>query len=347
MKKKVQAPLWIYFAKKIFMFMLASSCMIFLAALIFYQVNFIDMRHGHPLRIGLVFGIFSIIIGTGVALVVGRQILQPISQLSSKMREVAEGEFAIQLEDDSNICEIQQVFDDFNSMVRELSTIETLRNDFVTSVSHEFKTPIATIRGYVQLLQNSDLSDADREDYLARILDGTRQLSQLTENILKLNKIETQGIVLEEKEFRLDEQIRNVILFLEPEWGNQNIEWDIDLDRCNFFGNEEFLYQVWLNIIGNAIKYGKSEGTIQVRLIDKEDSVEVKVQDDGIGMDEQTTARIFDKFFQADTARKTKGNGLGLTLAKRIIDIYQGDIRVSSKVGAGTLMEIGLPKKGE
>lgn len=338
MKKNSQAPLWIYFAKKIFAMMLGGSCCLFLTGIVFYQINFIGMRFGSPIRLGLYFGLFSIFLGTGVALVVGRKILYPITRLSEKMKEVAEGDFTIQLEDDSHIHEMEELYKDFNAMVRELSTIETLRNDFVSSVSHEFKTPIATLQGYVQLLQNSELSEEDRQEYLARIMDGTRQLSQLTENILKLTKIETQGMTLEEKEFRLDEQIRSVILFLEPEWDRQGIEWDIELDRCCFCGNEELLYQVWLNIIGNAIKYSNAGGTIWVSLRNTEESVAVEIRDSGIGMAQETLTHIFDKFFQADTARKTKGNGLGLTLAKRIVDSYGGEIKVESALGEGTAM---------
>lgn len=345
MRKKPQPPLWIYFAKRIFFMMIAGGCFVSAIAILFYRSNFVNMRHGQPLGVGIFFVIFSIITGMSIALIVGRQILRPISQLSSEMRNVAEGDFSIQLKESHNISELEQLFHDFNTMVRELNTIETLRDDFVTNVSHEFKTPIATIRGYVQLLQNTDLSEAERQEYLNRILDGTRQLSQLTENILKLTKIETQGVVLDEEDFRLDEQIRNVILFLEPEWEALNIEWNIELEKCYYHGSEEFLYQVWLNIIGNAIKYNREDGEIRVQLTDKEDVIEVEVQDTGIGMDETTVKHVFDKFFQADTTRKTKGNGLGLTLAQRIIEIYGGTIQVSSEKNTGTQMIVRLPKK--
>ncbi|WP_280739187.1 MULTISPECIES: HAMP domain-containing sensor histidine kinase [unclassified Enterococcus] len=344
MKKKIYSQLWIYFACMIFGLLLMAAILFAVATFILFHFQYITHQNS-PIRLTYVFAIFSVVSGTGVAIFVGRKILLPISRLSSEMRKVAEGDFSIQIDEDEKVAEVQQLLHDFNSMVKELNNIETLRDDFVSSVSHEFKTPIATIRGYVQLLQNSQLSESERQEYLTRIMDGTHQLSRLIENILKLTKVETQGMTLEEKEFRLDEQIRNVILFLEPEWEARNLEWEIDLEKSYFYGNEEVLYQVWLNIISNAIKYNQDDGKIEVFLTENEENVEILVKDSGIGMNKETIVRIFDKFYQGDTARKTKGNGLGLALAKQVVDIYQGEIDVESQENQGTTMKITLPKK--
>lgn len=345
MRKKIHSQLWIYFACVIFVMLLIAACLMALSGAVFYHFNFIGFQKARPLALIILFCFFSVIVGTGVAVLVGRRILQPISQLSEEMKQVAEGDFTIQVPECHKIAEVEELFRDFNAMVRELGSIETLRNDFVTNVSHEFKTPLATIRGYVQLLQSNHLSEADRQDYIGRILDSTKQLTTLTENILKLSKIETQGVLVEAKKFRLDEQIRNVILFLEPEWEKRDINWQIDLPTSYFDGNEELLYQVWLNVIDNAIKYSRKDCMIKVQLQEQTDCFEIEVRDTGIGMDQETQKHMFDKFYQGDTARKTKGNGLGLALAKQIVEIYHGKIEVSSEVDVGTAIIVTLPKK--
>lgn len=257
------------------------------------------------------------VVGTGISIFVGRRILHPISALGTNMSLVATGDFSIRMDEQQKVAEVQQLYKDFNVMVQELNSIETLRNDFVSSVSHEFKTPLATIQGYVQLLQAPNLSDEERQIFLYRIIESITQLSQLTENILKLNKLENQRIQLEKKEYRLDEQIREVIVFFQPKWEKEQLELDIELAAVNYTGNEEFLYQVWLNIMDNAIKYNQINGQIHIKLFETATEIVLEVTDSGVGMNEETRDRMFEKFYQGDTSRQISGNGLGLSLVKK------------------------------
>ena len=246
------------------------------------------------------------------------------------MSLVATGDFSIRMDEQQKVAEVQQLYKDFNVMVQELNSIETLRNDFVSSVSHEFKTPLATIQGYVQLLQAPNLSDEER---------------QITENILKLNKLENQRIQLEKKEYRLDEQIREVIVFLQPKWEKEQLELDIELAAVNYTGNEKFLYQVWLNIMDNAIKYNQVNGKIHIKLFETATEIVLEVTDSGVGMNEETKDRMFEKFYQGDTSRQMAGNGLGLSLVKKILELHHGTIRYSSIPEVGTTVVIQLKKE--
>ena len=258
------------------------------------------------------------------------------------MSKVATGDFSIRMEEPSKVAEVQQLYKDFNVMVQELNSIETLRNDFVSSVSHEFKTPLATIQGYVQLLQAPDIPEEEKQVFLQRLIENITQLSQLTENILKLNKLENQSVKIEKHKFRLDEQIREVIVFLQPKW--EGLKLHIDLDTVFYEGNEEFLYQVWLNIMDNAIKYNQPDGKIEIRLTQNATDILLEVTDSGLGMNEETQNRIFEKFYQGDTSRQMAGNGLGLSLVKKILELHEGTIRYNSIPEIGTTAVISLKK---
>lgn len=342
MKKKLFPQLWMYFVAITFLLMVivltVFVCLLFL------------INHFHllsPERDDHLFPFYfiiflSLVIGAVLSIFVGKRILQPIGDLRQAMSKVAKGDFSMQLEEKHQIEDVAELYHDFNVMVKELSSIETLRNDFVSTVSHEFKTPLATIKGYVQLLQN-EASESERQIYLERMLDGTQQLTHLTDNILKLSKLENQGIGLDFQIFRLDEQIREVILFLQPKWEQLNLTLDLTLPRTEYYGNEEFLYQVWLNLMDNAIKYSQKNGSIHIHLTNDALGPTITICDEGIGMTKAVTDRIFDKFYQSDTSRKTYGNGLGLALTKQIILLHHGTIQVKSTPEQGSSFKLFLP----
>ncbi len=298
--------------------------------------------------IGVV-AIFSIIIGTALSAVFGRAIVRPIRALSRATKEVAKGNFSIRLpeydETAGELGEIGQLTRDFNRMVKELGGIETLRNDFVANVSHEFKTPIASIEGCAALLQDESLSPQERREYSAIIAASAKRLSNMTTNILQLSKLENQEFLPNQTEFFLDEQIRQSILVLEPQWSAKNLELDIDLPPVKFFGSSELLPQVWTNLIGNAVKFTGENGHVRVRLSESQDGATVKICDDGIGMDEETQKRIFDKFYQGNTSHSTEGNGLGLALAQRVVELSGGRISVKSAPGEGTEFTVFLKRR--
>lgn len=342
MNHKIRSKLWIYLASMIFILVLLSFVAFFSVIFMTIYLNVWNQKENFFFALFFM-TLFSVIISTGVSALVGRKILQPITELRQGMNKVAEGDLSIQMEQSPRVDEVKDLFEDFNIMVNELASIETFRNDFVTSVSHEFKTPIAIIRGYVQLLQTADLSEAEKEEFYQRILEGTQQLSALTDNVLQLTKLENQTMDLEKNFFRIDEQIREVILFLQPKWEKAELNLAIDLVTINYCGKEELLYQVWLNIFDNAIKYSTIGGNITVSMTEKSGKIRIEIVDQGIGMETEEVRRAFDKFYQADTSRKTQGNGLGLSLCQKIIDLHQGTIRVNSKKNVGTVVVIQLP----
>ncbi|MBU5334912.1 HAMP domain-containing sensor histidine kinase [Intestinibacter bartlettii] len=272
-----------------------------------------------------------------------KKILMPIRNLNYATGEVSKGNFKIQLPI-PNDFEMGSLTAKFNSMVKELNSIETLRNDFINNVSHEIKTPIATIQGFSNLLKDDTLSKEDRDEYLDIIISETSRISNLTSNILKLTKLETQGIMTDKTSFSLDEQLRHSILLLQRDLSEKNLDIDIDLDRVQIYSNEELLQQVWLNLLSNAIKFTNENGKISIQLMDTEDTATVKITDNGIGMKAESLNHIFDKFYQEDRSHSSNGNGLGLPLVKRIVDLCGGTIRVKSLLGEGSSFTVELPK---
>lgn len=275
---------------------------------------------------------------------VGRRILAPMRKLSKASTEVARGNFSITVSDSSKLEEVQTTFRNFNAMVKELDSISTLSNDFVANVSHEFKTPLTAIEGYAMLLQDSSLSPQERGEYLDKILLNIHRLTKLVGSILMLSKIESKSISEQYTAFRLDEQLRQAVVALEPEWSAKSVSFDVSLDEVTFRGCESLLNHVWTNLLGNAIKFSPDGGEIQIRLLDQKECVVVAVTDHGCGMTPEVQARIFEKFYQADSSHKAEGNGLGLSLVKRIVELSDGVIEVGSALGEGSTFRVILPK---
>ncbi len=345
MRRKNYSQLWLFFALIVFAIMFATAVIMSFLAYLLFQMGHLNQSNGNPL-VPIIFLLFmSVMIGTSISFFVAQKILRPITKFSKVTDEVAKGNFNIRMDESGHIEEIRNLTRKFNMMVQELSSIETLRNDFVVNVSHEFKTPIAAIEGYATLLQDGTLSEDERNEYTQMIIDSSRQLATLSHNILNLSKLENQEVILEKESYRLDEQIRQAVLMLEPEWSLKELDLQIDLIKTHYFGNERLLMQVWMNMIGNAIKFTPRGGKIGIHLFEKETSLVIKISDTGIGMDDSIIKHIFDKFYQGDAARKADGNGLGLALAKRIVDLCNGNIMVESKIGTGTVFTVILPVK--
>lgn len=313
--------------------------------LIIVQTGTSEMIHRELFFI--IFAIVCILVGTALSEIMGKRMFSPIVEVSLATKEIAKGNFTIQLNEEMRAREVRVMAKNFNLMVKELNNTELFRNDFIENVSHEFKTPLSSIEGYVTLLQDSSLSTETKNLYIKKIITNTKRLSSLSENILLLSRLEHQEIVTEKSDYSLDEQLREVLLLFENQWVAKNIELDIDLDTINFCGNKELLSQVWQNIIGNAIKFVSNNGIIRIILREDLYSVNISIVDNGIGIAPSTKKRIYEKFYQADTSRSVSGNGLGLTLAKRIIDLHDGTIDVSSKEGKGTTFTIILPKQSK
>ncbi len=269
-------------------------------------------------------------------------IVSPLSVLEKAMDEVAKGDFSVRLETNSRIDEIKKSYDSFNIMVKELQSTELLQSDFVANVSHEFKTPISTIEGYASLL-NGEVTTSDEKEYLEKILSSTKRLSSLIGEILLLSKIENQSIQDKPEIFRLDEQIRQAVVDFGDRWDKKKIDLTADLDEVYFNGNEKLLFHVWANLIDNAIKFSPVGGEVSLQLKTQNDSVVFTVQDSGAGISDEAKQHVFDKFFQADNSHSKEGNGLGLTLVKRIVNVHGGVVEAADNPEGGAIFTVTLP----
>lgn len=341
MKKKRIMNLRLAFVTSIFFILLVTA--IFILPLAYYFAQHQPFGPGPFLPFTILL-IFSVVLGTCISGMVGKIILRPINDISEATKAVATGDFTIRLESSRQIVELQDFFTNFNSMVQELSSIETLRNDFVLNVSHEFKTPLAAIEGCAVLLQDDTITQEERQEYITMIREASKQLSSLTGNILKLSKLESSDLPIEKAEFSLDEQLRQAVLQLDTQWAQKNIELEVDFDEALYHGNEELLLQVWQNLLTNAIKYSDNGGKVLVALYRTNKGISIQVEDHGIGMTETVQRHIFEKFYQGDTSRKTDGNGLGLALAQRIVMAHGGTIAVKSQLGQGSVFTVRLPQ---
>jgi signal transduction histidine kinase len=342
--RRQSGNLWGTLIWTVFLIMLASGVLMALLTGIIIHLGYINFNRFHILWPILFAMVSSILIGTGITAIVGRKILAPITDLSEAAKEVAKGNFKVRLKKEHHrVRVLGEMAVNFNKMVQELNGIETLRNDFTANVSHEFKTPIAAIEGYAALLQDEDLTVPERREYSRLIIESTRQLSSLSANMLKLSKLENQEFVLERQHFDLDEQIRHAILLLENQWNEKMLNLDIALDQVRFYGNEDLLMQVWLNLLGNAIKFSDNGDEIAVYLSAGPASIQVRIADTGTGMSPEVLAQIFEKFYQGDKSRAGEGNGLGLALVKRIVDLCGGEITAESEPGRGSAFTVTLP----
>jgi signal transduction histidine kinase len=270
---------------------------------------------------------------------------RPMRRLSEAARKVARGDFSVRIapiRKDGKKDFVEVMFDDFNTMAEELASIEMLKNDFIANVSHEIKTPLAVIQSYAAELQNEALGPEERREYIKTIIMSSQRLSALVSNILKLNKLEHQEILPSAAAFDPGEQIRRCALAFEDLWERKNITFDADLDELTVCYDESMLEIVWNNLIANAVKFTAPGGYISLVLKQSEGFAVVRISDTGCGMDEETQKHIFDKFYQGDPSHSQEGNGLGLALVKKVIDITGAKISVMSKVGEGTTFTVRL-----
>lgn len=287
--------------------------------------------------------LISILSGAAIAVGLSKIFVSPMMKLGDAMRKVAGGDFTVRLDCTSKIRDVREVYGSFNTMVKELGNTETLQTDFVSNVSHEFKTPINAIEGYASLLQDSQLTDEQKNAYIDKIIFNTRRLSDLVGSILLLSKVNNQTISLKASTFRLDEQVRQSILALESKWEKKEIEFDIDLDEIEYTGYENLLSHVWLNLIDNAVKFSPQNGQIRIRLKQLDGSVTFSIWDNGLPIPEADIDRIFNKFYQGNNSHASEGNGLGLALVRKIVAAAHGTINVTSSEDAGTEFVVALP----
>ena len=273
---------------------------------------------------------------------------RPVKVITEAAERIMQGDFTARVPQmhGAGMEGFNQIGTAVNSMAQELSGIETLRTDFIANVSHEMKTPLAVMHNYGTLLQTPDLSEQKRIEYAKGVTDASRRLSEMMTNILKLNRLENQQIFPQITEFDLGEQLCRCLLQFENVWEQKQIEIETDIaEDITVQADAELLSLVWNNLFSNAFKFTKAGGRVSVSLTATEHHAIIKVKDTGCGMTADVGAHIFEKFYQGDTSRSAQGNGLGLALVKRVIDIMQGEIGVESTVDVGTTFTVRIRRK--
>ena len=276
---------------------------------------------------------------------------RPVKRITDATSKMMEGDFSVRISpiakfgsDDS----FNEIIECINKMAEELSGVETLRTDFIANVSHEMKTPLAVMQNYGTLLQTRNLSEEKRIEYAKAITDASRRLADMMTNILKLNRLENQQIYPKPTKFDLGEQLCESLLQYESTWEKKNIEIETDItEGVAVSADEELLSLVWNNLFSNAFKFTEDRGKVTLTLTADEKYAIVKVTDTGCGMSAEVGAHIFEKFYQGDTSHATQGNGLGLPLVKRVVDIMQAEIGVESAVGKGTTFTVKIRRSDD
>lgn len=284
----------------------------------------------------------SIVFGVALSFAYSALIVKASKPYLDALQKVAEGNFSVRIEDPRIFANFN-IAKNFNYMCSQLQSVETLRENFVSDFSHEFKTPISSISGFARLLKDPGLTAEQRNEYLDVIIDESNRLVELSESVLLLNRLDATDEIQKEP-FSLDEQLRQCVLMFEQQCENKNIELNVDLEQTDIVSNYKLLSQVFVNLLGNAVKFTDEGGKIDVVCKTVGLNVLVSVSDNGCGMDEETKSNIFTKFYQGDKSHTTAGNGLGLCIVKKIVDLLGGQIFVESKLGEGSKFSVLLLK---
>lgn len=282
----------------------------------------------------------SLVLGVALSYFLSLIVVNKTKPYVEALRRVADCDFSTRVEE-GEILGDKSVSEGFNKMVEQLASVETLREDFVSEFSHEFKTPIVSIAGFAKLLKDPTLSQEDRDEYLDVIIDESNRLVGLSESVLMLSRLDSQTIVKEM--YSWDEQIRQSVLLLQKQCQQNNVSVEVDLPKIDAYGCKKLNSQVWVNLLSNAIKFSTNGGVVKVVAIEQNGRVQVSVSDNGVGMDEETQKNIFNKFFQGDKSHSVSGNGLGLPIVKKICDLLGGEIDVHSTLGQGSTFTVTLP----
>lgn len=311
--------------------------------LIFVMFGSPGLLSNQPLFMLLLNMIPSVLIGSAISALFSNRVLKPLRETIRAAKKIGEGDFSVRLETRPGIYEVAELQENFNHMAEDLGRLEIFRNDFINNFSHEFKTPIVSIRGFAHQLRYEDLPADKREEYLEIICRESDRLTKLSTSVLLLSRYENQSIVTDKVRYDLDEQIRNCIVLLEKQWSEKELELDLELDRVQCYANEEMLGQLFVNLIGNAVKFNPRGGTLGVRLTQEGKWATVEIRDTGAGIPEDVMPHIFEKFYQGDSSHRSEGNGIGLTLVKRIVELCEGEIIPESRENEGTVFTLRLP----
>lgn len=333
----------------IFCSCLVSSILVMIGVKLFYSGEITHSVAGgffiFTLIMSVLIGGFILWIGTG-------HLTRPLLEVSSVVKQVAEGNFKVNInrkeikgDEYEYRNEIDELARNVNKMAAELDSMEYMRKDFMSNVSHEIKTPIAAITGFSEILLDESISKSECREYLEIINKESMRISRLCENMLSMSRLDSQVLVTKGEKIRLDEQIRKCIILVSEKWNNVDIDFSIDLDSIEIISNYDMLQQIWINLIDNAIKYSNENCSVIISAKEvKNEIIEVKIIDNGIGIEKEKLHKIFEKFYQCEESHKKSGTGLGLSIVKRIVELVNGDIECKSEEGRGTTMIVKLPK---
>jgi signal transduction histidine kinase len=333
------------FSAIVFLILMITSLLIAVIGMLLIRINAINiakLSRQEPMLPIFLLLIISVVVGTVVSFMISRFPLKPLRRVIEATNRLASGDFSVRLRlpGPSSFAELAS---SFNRMAEELGSIEMLRADFVDHFSHEFKTPIVSIKGFAEELKHDDLTPAQRNEYLDIIIHESSRLAQLATNVLNLSRVEKQTILAGRARFDLTEQVRRCVLLFENKWEQRRLNLNVELDEVTLEGDEELLSQVWLNLIDNAVKFTPEGGCVDIRLQKGDANAVFSIHDDGYGISEEAQRHIFDKFYQGDASHTVPGNGLGLSIARRVVTLHGGDIRCRSEEGAGTKFIVDLP----
>lgn len=319
--------------------MIISFAIMFVGRFLLRSIGFIEDIPRLWQLISLAF--LAVVIGAAVAAAFSRIPLKPLRKIAEAADRLAAGDFSARI----NLKmggELQELNTSFNNMANELEQSQMLRSDFINNFSHEFKTPITSIRGFAKMIREHNLSREETDEYLDIIIAESDRLVDLSANVLNLSKVENQTILTNTAEFNLSEQMRRVIVLLENRWEEKNLFINLNCSEVYINGNEEMLKQVWINLIDNAIKFADKDSEINITILQGAKFVSVTVSDRGEVIATEVLGRIFDKFYQGDTSHGVKGNGLGLAVAAKIVDLHKGSISVIRSDEEQTAFEVRL-----
>ena len=306
--------------------------------------DLLDVKHIYAamgLELAGMLGFFTIVLVPMITVLYRRRAREVVT-LSEAIQKVAAGDYSTRITEYKR-AQIKPIYDDFNKMCAELESVKLLRNDFINSYSHEFKTPISSINGFASLVLEKDMSEEEQKKYLKIIVDESARLSNLATSTILLSKLTAQSIVTDIEEYDLGEQLRECSVILSGKWLQKNMEFDVSLDHVMYSGNKEMMQHLWINLLDNAVKYTPESGKVTVSVSEENGYAIVKIADTGEGMSKEVRDHLFDPYFQGDSSHSRQGLGLGLSIVKRIVELCKGTITVRSKVGEGSIFTVILP----
>ncbi len=343
MFKKLRESLAVRITLLVFLSVLLAQMLTFTVFALLFRAGVLKPKDSFILYLIFAF-VASLSLGTIISAVFSRVISGAYETYKTALSEIASGNFDVTIPESQEML-TKQFVRDINKMTRELKNNQIMRNDFISNFSHELKTPIVSINGFSELLMSDDITDEERKEYAGIIYSESGRLLNLAKNTLLLSKLEGQSVVYNKKVFLFNECVENCALLFEKQLKAKNSEIKMSLEKISYYWDPDLISQIVINLLSNAIKYGKKDGVITVTLKSLSGYVYLTVKDDGDGMDEATLARVFDRYFQGDGSHKTEGNGLGLSIVKRIVDIGEGRISVESKPGEGSAFTVMLPER--